>query len=167
MQEDQSSISLFQFSGLAVKIHPIALMQVFQAYTRNVNSTFSQVSGTLLGHIHQNTIEVTNSFHTPHQQDTNEDEPVEPTRVVVNPEMTQHQSLLRYNKLIYPTESVVGCYVTDSPFVQDDIATLLEAYKNKAKSLFVPTLSMLHPIILVLDPSFRTGNFNLRVIHLQ
>lgn len=58
-------------SNIEVAVHPLVLLSVVDHYNRVAKDTRKRVVGVLLGNRNRNTVDVTNSFAVPFEEDLN------------------------------------------------------------------------------------------------
>ncbi|CAH8603304.1 unnamed protein product [Dicrocoelium dendriticum] len=94
-------------SGATVHIHPVVLASIVDAYERRAE-TSETVIGTLLGTVGNGMIEVTNCFGVPHAE----------TNVAVSMDFEFGKNMLRLEKSVNRSQSVVGWYATGSEITE-------------------------------------------------
>ncbi len=87
--------------NLLVKVHPVVLFQIVDAYERR-NAEAHRVIGTLLGTVEKGVVEVTNCFCVPHKE--YEDQ--------VDAELNYAMDLYELNRRVNPQENIVGWWAT-------------------------------------------------------
>uniref|UniRef100_A0A1B6D6H5 MPN domain-containing protein n=1 Tax=Clastoptera arizonana TaxID=38151 RepID=A0A1B6D6H5_9HEMI len=87
--------------NLLVKVHPVVLFQIVDAYERRGADT-DRVIGTLLGSIDKGVVEVTNCFCVPHKE--HED--------LVEAELNYAIDMFEMNMKVNKSENIVGWWAT-------------------------------------------------------
>jgi len=87
--------------NLVVKIHPVVLFQIVDAYERR-NQDAPRVIGTLLGSVEKGSVEVTNCFCVPHKEYEEK----------VEAELNFAREMFELNKKVNANEVVVGWWAT-------------------------------------------------------
>ncbi|KAL2076923.1 hypothetical protein ACEWY4_027476 [Coilia grayii] len=108
--------------GPVVKIHPVVLASIVDAYERR-NEGASRVIGTLLGTIDKQTVEVTNCFSVPHNE--SEDE------VAVDMEFAKN--MYELHKKVSPSEVIIGWYATGYDITEHSVL-IHEYYSREAQN---------------------------------
>jgi len=126
--------------NLKVKIHPVVLFQIVDAYERRNADTY-RVIGTLLGSVEKGVVEVTNCFCVPHKESHDQ----------VDAEITFATDVYDLNRRVNSSESIVGWWasgneVTNHSFVIHDY------YKRECNN----------PIHVTLDTSLQGGRMGLK-----
>ncbi|KAK0087689.1 hypothetical protein PV325_000346 [Microctonus aethiopoides] len=86
---------------LTVKVHPVVLFQIVDAYERR-NSDSQRVIGTLLGTVEKGVVEVTNCFCVPHKEYDDQ----------VEAELSYAMDLYDLNHRVNAQENIVGWWAT-------------------------------------------------------
>ncbi|KAE8750613.1 hypothetical protein FOCC_FOCC002593 [Frankliniella occidentalis] len=87
--------------NLSVKVHPVVLFQIVDAYERR-NADAHRVIGTLLGSVEKGVVEVTNCFCVPHKE----------YEETVEAEIVYAKEMFEFNKQVNPQENIVGWWAT-------------------------------------------------------
>lgn len=157
-----------QNPNLKIKISPLTIVQIIQAYTYNRGTEGNRICGSLFGSSQIDTIEVTNSYFIPEfvfdveEEDNEQSEQVGFIETIQKEAIDYHQKYVKTNKEVFPNETFVGLFLTVSENLQQDIAKVLQCFRNRKQSLFNPVQSLQSPFILILDPSMSSGNLGLR-----
>ncbi|KAA3676572.1 translation initiation factor 3 subunit F [Paragonimus westermani] len=94
-------------SGATVRIHPIVLASIVDAYERRVENS-ERVIGTLLGSVGKGMIEVTNCYCVPHEE----------TSVAVSMDFEFGKNMYQLERLINRNQRIVGWYATGSEMTE-------------------------------------------------
>nr|QBH74204.1 eukaryotic translation initiation factor 3 subunit F [Isotomurus palustris] len=122
--------------NLTVKVHPVVLFQIVNAYERR-NLDRNAILGTLLGTIDKNSVEVTNCFVVPHS--------ISPNDGTVSIEMHIADTMYKLNKQVHPSEVIVGWWATG--FEVTSIAVPINDYYSRQCA---------NPVHLLVDTTLRT-----------
>jgi len=128
--------------NLTVKVHPVVLFQIVNAYERR-NLDRTTILGTLLGTIDKNCVEVSNCFVVPHS--------ISPQDGTVSIEMHIADTMYKLNKQVHPSEVIVGWWATG--YEVTSIAVPINDYYGRQCP---------NPIHLVVDTTLRTDKMGIK-----
>jgi translation initiation factor 3 subunit F len=126
--------------NLTVKVHPVVLFQIVDAYERR-NADSQRVIGTLLGNVDKGVVEVTNCFCVPHKETDDQ----------VEAEITYALDLYDLNRRVNSSESIVGWWATGHE-VTNHSSVIHEYYARECNN----------PVHLTLDTSLQGGRMGLK-----
>ncbi|XP_044256111.1 eukaryotic translation initiation factor 3 subunit F-1 [Tribolium madens] len=126
--------------NLQVKIHPVVLFQIVDAYERR-NADSHRVIGTLLGNVDKGIVEVINCFCVPHK------ETVDQVEAELNYAMDVHD----LNRRVNSNESIVGWWATGHE-VTNHSSVIHEYYARECNN----------PVHVTLDSSLQGGRMGLK-----
>ncbi|KAH8332828.1 hypothetical protein KR074_011476, partial [Drosophila pseudoananassae] len=126
--------------NLTVRVHPVVLFQVVDAYERR-NADSHRVIGTLLGSVEKGVVEVTNCFCVPHKEHDDQ----------VEAELSYAMDMYDLNRKVNPNESVVGWWATGND-VTNHSSVIHEYYARECNN----------PVHLTVDTSLQGGRMGLR-----
>lgn len=92
-----STVLLPSGSSVSVKVHPVVLFAICDAYTRRKEHQ-DRVIGTLLGVVVDNTIEVKNCYVVPHNESSDQ----------VMVDVVHHKTMFELHQKVAPHEVIVG-----------------------------------------------------------
>jgi len=121
--------------NLRVKVHPVVLFQITDAYERRPQENH-RVIGTLVGSVDKQCVEITNCFCVPHKEYEER----------VEADIVYAQDMFELNKKVAPQENLVGWFATGNEITSHS-ALIHDYYARETKD----------PIHLTLDTSL-TGN---------
>lgn len=127
-------------SNIRVKVHPVVLFQIADAYERRNNDNH-RVIGTLIGTVEKQSVDVTNCFCVPHKE---YDEKVEA-------DLKYAQDMFDLNKKVAPGEQLVGWFATGSEITSHS-ALIHDYYARETKD----------PIHLTVDTTLNSGKMGLK-----
>ncbi|XP_021964056.1 eukaryotic translation initiation factor 3 subunit F-1 [Folsomia candida] len=128
--------------NLTVKVHPVVLFQIVNAYERR-NLDRTSILGTLLGTIDKNCVEVSNCFVVPHS--------ISPQDGTVSIEMHIADTMYKLNKQVHPSEVIVGWWATG--FEVTSIAVPINDYYARQCP---------NPVHLLVDTTLRSGKMGIK-----
>jgi len=128
--------------NLTVKVHPVVLFQIVNAYERR-NLDRTSILGTLLGTIDKNCVEVSNCFVVPHS--------ISPVDGTVSIEMHIADTMYKLNKQVHPSEVIVGWWATG--FEVTSIAVPINEYYSRQCP---------NPVHLLVDTTLRSGKMGIK-----
>ncbi|EGR30877.1 mov34 mpn pad-1 family protein, putative [Ichthyophthirius multifiliis] len=111
--------------------------------------------GSLLGIVHSSYIEITNCYSVPEKQQKEDQKQYLDTNY--------HNIMFNHNSSVYPQESLLGGFVTESERLESDLINLSNFYSQKEVG-FVTQPGLVSPLILSIDPKLKNNNFNLKVL---
>ncbi|CAG9582898.1 unnamed protein product [Danaus chrysippus] len=126
--------------NLSVKIHPVVLFQIVDAYERR-NADSHRVIGTLLGTSDKGVVEVTNCFCVPHKEHADQ----------VEAELNYAMDVYELNKRVNASENVVGWWATGNE-VTNHSSVIHEYYSRECRE----------PVHVTLDTSLAGARMGLR-----
>lgn len=126
--------------NLVVKVHPVVLFQIVDAYERR-NADSHRVIGTLLGTQDKGTVEVTNCFCVPHKEYDDQ----------VEAELSYASDVYDLNRRVNSSESIVGWWATGHE-VTNHSAVIHEYYSRECTN----------PVHLTLDTSLQGSRMGLK-----
>ncbi|CAH1103942.1 unnamed protein product [Psylliodes chrysocephalus] len=126
--------------NLQVKVHPVVLFQIVDAYERR-NADSHRVIGTLLGTSDKGIIEVTNCFCVPHKEYCDQ----------VEAELSYAMDVYDLNKRVNSSEAIVGWWATGHE-VTNHSAVIHEYYSRECNN----------PVHITLDTSLQGGRMGLK-----
>ncbi|KAK5643643.1 hypothetical protein RI129_007488 [Pyrocoelia pectoralis] len=126
--------------NLTVKIHPVVLFQIVDAYERR-NADSHRVIGTLLGTSDKGTVEVTNCFCVPHKEYADQ----------VEAELSYAMDVYDLNRRVNSSENIVGWWATGNE-VTNHSSVIHEYYSRECNN----------PIHVTLDTSLQGGRMGLK-----
>ncbi|XP_041981103.1 eukaryotic translation initiation factor 3 subunit F [Aricia agestis] len=126
--------------NLVVKIHPVVLFQIVDAYERR-NADSHRVIGTLLGTSDKGVVEVTNCFCVPHKEHADQ----------VEAELNYAMDVYELNRRVNASESIVGWWATGNE-VTNHSSVIHEYYARECRS----------PVHVTLDTSLAGARMGLR-----
>jgi len=124
--------------SLSVRIHPVAIMKILDAYTRRPEGG-KRVIGTLLGWISEGSVvDITDSFAIVHK---------EKDEVLI--EKDYHMHMLSLRQKVSPRETVVGWFSTGTEIT--GTSAVIHAFYCTKESHFTATAVLPGPIHLLVD----------------
>ncbi|KAM3956402.1 eukaryotic translation initiation factor 3 subunit f1 [Aphomia sociella] len=126
--------------NLVVKVHPVVLFQIVDAYERR-NADSHRVIGTLLGTSDKGVVEVTNCFCVPHKEHADQ----------VEAELNYAMDVYELNRRVNASENIVGWWATGNE-VTNHSSVIHEYYSRECRS----------PVHVTLDTSLAGGRMGLR-----
>ncbi|XP_055385993.1 eukaryotic translation initiation factor 3 subunit F-1 [Condylostylus longicornis] len=126
--------------NLTVRVHPVVLFQIVDAYERR-NADSHRVIGTLLGSVDKGIVEVTNCFCVPHKEHDDQ----------VEAELSYALDLYDLNKKVNANESIVGWWATGNE-VTNHSSVIHEYYARECNN----------PIHLTVDTSLQGARMGLK-----
>lgn len=127
--------------NLTVRVHPVVLFQIVDAYERR-NADSDRVIGTLLGNTtDKGVVEVTNCFCVPHKEHDDQ----------VEAELSYAIDLYELNKKVNPNENIVGWWATGNE-VTNHSSVIHEYYARECNN----------PIHLTVDTSLQNLRMGLK-----
>uniref|UniRef100_A0A2A4K1B0 Eukaryotic translation initiation factor 3 subunit F n=1 Tax=Heliothis virescens TaxID=7102 RepID=A0A2A4K1B0_HELVI len=126
--------------NLSVKIHPVVLFQIVDAYERR-NADSHRVIGTLLGTCDKGVVEVTNCFCVPHKEHADQ----------VEAELNYAMDVYELNRRVNASENIVGWWATGNE-VTNHSSVIHEYYARECRS----------PVHVTLDTSLAGARMGLR-----
>ncbi|KXZ52608.1 hypothetical protein GPECTOR_9g653 [Gonium pectorale] len=135
-----SSVLLPGVSNLSVKVHPVVLLSICDAYIRRKEHQ-DRVIGTLLGVVVDNVIEVKNCYVVPHNESSDQ--------VLVD--LNHHKTMFDMLQKVAPHEVIVGWFATGADLYNSD--PLIQEFYNKEST---------HPVHLVVDTTLKDNKFSIK-----
>ncbi|CAG4961259.1 unnamed protein product [Colias eurytheme] len=126
--------------NLVVKVHPVVLFQIVDAYERR-NADSHRVIGTLLGTSDKGVVEVTNCFCVPHKEHADQ----------VEAELNYAMDVYELNRRVNASESIVGWWATGNE-VTNHSSVIHEYYSRECRE----------PVHLTVDTSLAGARMGLR-----
>ncbi|KAJ8977255.1 hypothetical protein NQ317_003956 [Molorchus minor] len=126
--------------NLQVKVHPVVLFQVVDAYERR-NADSHRVIGTLLGSVDKGIVEVTNCFCVPHKEYDDQ----------VEAELSYAMDVYDLNRRVNSNEAIVGWWATGHE-VTNHSAVIHEYYSRECNN----------PVHITVDTSLQGGRMGLK-----
>lgn len=126
--------------NLSVKIHPVVLFQIVDAYERR-NADSHRVIGTLLGTCDKGVVEVTNCFCVPHKEHADQ----------VEAELNYAMDVYELNRRVNASENIVGWWATGAE-VTNHSSVIHEYYSRECRE----------PVHVTLDTSLQGARMGLR-----
>lgn len=126
--------------NIKVRIHPVVLFQIADAYERR-NLENHRVIGTLLGSMDKQSVEVTNCFCVPHKEYEER----------VEADLQYAQDMFELNKKVNTQENLVGWFATGNEITSHS-ALIHDYYARETKD----------PIHLTVDTTLNSGKLNLK-----
>ncbi|VVC98245.1 eukaryotic translation initiation factor 3 subunit F [Leptidea sinapis] len=126
--------------NLVVKVHPVVLFQIVDAYERR-NADSHRVIGTLLGTADKGVVEVTNCFCVPHKEHADQ----------VEAELNYAMDVYELNRRVNSSENIVGWWATGSE-VTNHSSVIHEYYSRECRE----------PVHVTLDTSLADARMGLR-----
>ncbi|XP_026478646.1 eukaryotic translation initiation factor 3 subunit F [Ctenocephalides felis] len=126
--------------NLTVRVHPVVLFQIVDAYERR-NADSLRVIGTLLGTVDKGVVEVTNCFCVPHKEHADQ----------VEAELNYALDVYDLNRRVNATENIVGWWATGNE-VTNHSSVIHEYYSRECTN----------PVHLTLDTSLQGARMGLR-----
>ncbi|XP_023018227.1 eukaryotic translation initiation factor 3 subunit f1 [Leptinotarsa decemlineata] len=126
--------------NLQVRVHPVVLFQIVDAYERR-NADSHRVIGTLLGTADKGVIEVTNCFCVPHKEYDDQ----------VEAELTYAMDVYELNRRVNSSEAIVGWWATGHE-VTNHSSVIHEYYSRECTD----------PVHLTVDTSLQGGRMGLK-----
>ncbi|NP_001040528.1 eukaryotic translation initiation factor 3 subunit F [Bombyx mandarina] len=126
--------------NISVKVHPVVLFQIVDAYERR-NADSHRVIGTLLGTSDKGVVEVTNCFCVPHKEHADQ----------VEAELNYAMDVYELNRRVNSSESIVGWWATGNE-VTNHSSVIHEYYSRECRE----------PVHVTLDTSLAGGRMGLR-----
>ncbi|XP_075976980.1 eukaryotic translation initiation factor 3 subunit f1 [Anticarsia gemmatalis] len=126
--------------NLSVKIHPVVLFQIVDAYERR-NADSHRVIGTLLGTSDKGVVEVTNCFCVPHKEHADQ----------VEAELNYAMDVYELNRRVNASENIVGWWATGNE-VTNHSSVIHEYYSRECRE----------PVHVTLDTSLQGARMGLR-----
>ncbi|XP_049875190.1 eukaryotic translation initiation factor 3 subunit F [Pectinophora gossypiella] len=126
--------------NLVVKVHPVVLFQIVDAYERR-NADSHRVIGTLLGTADKGVVEVTNCFCVPHKEHADQ----------VEAELNYAMDVYELNRRVNASESIIGWWATGNE-VTNHSSVIHEYYARECRE----------PVHVTLDTSLQGARMGLR-----
>ncbi|KAK9731215.1 JAB1/Mov34/MPN/PAD-1 ubiquitin protease [Popillia japonica] len=126
--------------NLIVKVHPVVLFQIVDAYERR-NAESYRVIGTLLGSADKGIVEVTNCFCVPHKEYQDQ----------VEAELSYAMDVYELNRRVNSNENIVGWWATGHE-VTNHSSVIHEYYSRECNN----------PVHLTLDTSLQGARMGLK-----
>ncbi|XP_066140131.1 eukaryotic translation initiation factor 3 subunit F-1 [Euwallacea fornicatus] len=126
--------------NLRVKVHPVVLYQIVDAYERR-NADSYRVIGTLLGTSDKGIVEVTNCFCVPHKEYDDQ----------VEAELSYAMDVYDLNRRVNSSEAIVGWWATGHE-VTNHSSVIHEYYSREC----------INPVHLTVDTSLQGGRMGLK-----
>ncbi|CAH1390176.1 unnamed protein product [Nezara viridula] len=126
--------------NLTVKVHPVVLFQIVDAYERR-NADAHRVIGTLLGSVEKGVVEVTNCFCVPHKE----------YEEMVEAELNYAMDLYEMNLKVNKQESIVGWWATGNE-VTSHSSVIHEYYARECSN----------PVHMTLDTTLQGSHMGIR-----
>lgn len=126
--------------NLRVKVHPVVLFQIVDAFERR-NADSYRVIGTLLGSSDKGIVEVTNCFCVPHKEYDDQ----------VEAELSYAMDVYDLNRRVNSSEAIVGWWATGHE-VTNHSSVIHEYYSREC----------VNPIHLTVDTSLQGGRMGLK-----
>ncbi|CAK1542852.1 unnamed protein product [Leptosia nina] len=126
--------------NLVVKVHPVVLFQIVDAYERR-NADSHRVIGTLLGTSDKGVVEVTNCFCVPHKEHADQ----------VEAELNYAMDVYELNRRVNASENIVGWWATGNE-VTNHSSVIHEYYSRECRE----------PVHLTVDTSLAGARMGLR-----
>ncbi|EFJ48132.1 eukaryotic translation initiation factor 3f [Volvox carteri f. nagariensis] len=127
-------------SNVSVKVHPVVLFSICDAYTRRKENQ-DRVIGTLLGVVADNVIEVKNCYVVPHNESSEQ----------VMVDVVHHKTMFELHQKVAPHESIVGWFATGSDLYNSD--ALIQEFYSKEST---------HPVHMVVDTTLKDEKFSVQ-----
>ncbi|GIL70941.1 hypothetical protein Vretifemale_1604 [Volvox reticuliferus] len=127
-------------SNISVKVHPVVLLSVCDAYIRRKEHQ-DRVIGTLLGVVADNVIEVKNCYVVPHNESSEQ----------VMVDVIHHKTMFELHQKVAPHESIVGWFATGSDLYNSD--ALIQDFYSKEST---------HPVHMVVDTTLKDNKFSVQ-----
>ncbi|KAJ8971439.1 hypothetical protein NQ314_000695 [Rhamnusium bicolor] len=126
--------------NLQVKVHPVVLFQIVDAYERR-NADSHRVIGTLLGSLDKGVVEVTNCFCVPHKEYDDQ----------VEAELSYAMDVYDLNRRVNSNEAIVGWWATGHE-VTNHSSVIHEYYSRECNN----------PVHVTVDSSLQGGRMGLK-----
>uniref|UniRef100_U5EXA5 Eukaryotic translation initiation factor 3 subunit F n=1 Tax=Corethrella appendiculata TaxID=1370023 RepID=U5EXA5_9DIPT len=126
--------------NLTVKVHPVVLFQIVDAYERR-NADAERVIGTLLGSVEKGVVEVTNCFCVLHKEHQD----------LVEAELSYALDVYELNRRVNPSENIVGWWASGND-VTNHSSVIHEYYARECNN----------PVHLTLDTSLQGARMGLK-----
>ncbi|XP_045478928.1 eukaryotic translation initiation factor 3 subunit F-1 [Harmonia axyridis] len=126
--------------NLQVKVHPVVLFQIVDAFERR-NADSQRVIGTLLGTLEKGVVEVTNCFCVPHKEYDDQ----------VEAELSYAMDIYDLNRKVNSTEVIVGWWATGHE-VTNHSSVIHEYYSRECNN----------PVHVTVDTSLQGGRMGLK-----
>ncbi|XP_052742251.1 eukaryotic translation initiation factor 3 subunit F [Bicyclus anynana] len=126
--------------NLTVKVHPVVLFQIVDAYERR-NADSHRVIGTLLGTQDKGVVEVTNCFCVPHKEHADQ----------VEAELNYAMDVYELNRRVNASENIVGWWATGNE-VTNHSSVIHEYYSRECRE----------PVHVTLDTGLGGARMGLR-----
>ncbi|XP_022901717.1 eukaryotic translation initiation factor 3 subunit F-1 [Onthophagus taurus] len=126
--------------NLLVKVHPVVLFQIVDAYERR-NADSQRVIGTLLGTADKGIVEVTNCFCVPHKEYDDQ----------VEAELSYAMDVYELNRKVNSSENIVGWWATGHE-VTNHSSVIHEYYSRECNN----------PVHVTLDTSLQGARMGLK-----
>ncbi|XP_014242831.1 eukaryotic translation initiation factor 3 subunit F [Cimex lectularius] len=126
--------------NLIVKVHPVVLFQIVDAYERR-NADANRVIGTLLGTVEKGVVEVTNCFCVPHKE----------YEEMVEAELTYAKDLFEMNQKVNKQENIVGWWATGNE-VTSHSSVIHEYYSRECSN----------PVHMTLDTTLEGSHMGIK-----
>jgi translation initiation factor 3 subunit F len=126
--------------SLRVKVHPVVLFQIADAYERRSMENH-RVIGTLVGSVDKHSIEVTNCFCVPHKEYEER----------VEADLQYAQDMFELNKKVAPGEQLVGWFATGNEITSHS-ALIHDYYARETKD----------PVHMTVDTTLNSGKVALK-----
>ncbi|XP_018327396.1 eukaryotic translation initiation factor 3 subunit F-1 [Agrilus planipennis] len=128
------------YLNLTVKLHPVVLFQIVDAYERR-NADSQRVIGTLLGSVDKGVVDVTNCFCVPHKEHTDQ----------VEAELTYANDVYELNKRVNSSENIVGWWATGNE-VTNHSSVIHEYYSRECNN----------PVHVTVDTGLQSGKMGIK-----
>lgn len=126
--------------NLTVRVHPVVLFQIVDAYERR-NADSMRVIGTLLGSVDKGVVEVSNCFCLPHKESSDQ----------VEAELGYASDLYELNQRVNASENIVGWWATGQE-VTNHSSVIHEYYARECTN----------PVHLTLDTSLTGARMGIK-----
>ncbi|PNH02266.1 Eukaryotic translation initiation factor 3 subunit F [Tetrabaena socialis] len=126
-------------ANISVKVHPVVLFAICDAYTRRKENQ-DRVIGTLLGVVVDNTIEVKNCYVVPHNESSEQ----------VMVDVVHHKTMFDLHQKVAPHEVIVGWFATGSELYNSD--ALIQEFYSKESA---------YPVHMVVDTTLKEEKFSI------
>ncbi|GFR52670.1 hypothetical protein Agub_g15294 [Astrephomene gubernaculifera] len=135
-----STVLMPSGSNVSVKVHPVVLFAICDAYTRRKEHQ-DRVIGTLLGVVVDNVIEVKNCYVVPHNESSEQ----------VMVDVVHHKTMFDLHQKVAPHEAIVGWFATGSELYNSD--ALIQEFYSKEST---------HPVHMVVDTTLKDDKFSVQ-----
>lgn len=126
--------------NLVVKVHPVVLFQIVDAYERR-NADAHRVIGTLLGSVDKGVVEVTNCFCVPHKE----------YEEMVEAELNYATDMFEMNMKVNKQENIVGWWATGNE-VTSHSSVIHEYYTRECSN----------PVHMTLDTTLQGSHMGIK-----